>query len=173
MSTHKQRKRSTAGGLSCGGGHLSDRLGVGGGALRVCEFLQTVTLTGPCPGSVSAGFWTLQGLYPVMWQDVREAAAALLLGRFASVRVLVFLEGQQVGLLLLQLPLELLGLALLLELPPFILLSAGRIKLNQNNPDRLMWERFILTTQPLGQLRLDPDSAVAMSWDWIWPVVWK
>lgn len=108
-----------------------------------------------------------------MWQDVREAAAALLLARFASVRVLVFLEGQQVGLLLLQLPLELLGLALLLKLPPLILLSAGRIKLNQNNPDRLMWERFILTTQPLGQLRLDPHSAVAVSWDWIWPVVWK
>lgn len=65
-------------------------------------------------------------------------AAGLLLGRFATVQVLFFLEGQQIGLLLLQLPLELLGLALLLKLPPLILLSAGRIRLNQN---------FILTTR--------------------------
>lgn len=77
-----------------------------------------------------------------MLEIVREAAA-LLLGRFASVQLLGFLEGQQIGLLLLQLPLELLGLALLLQLPPLILLRAGRIKLNQNNPESLTSERFI------------------------------
>lgn len=80
---------------------------------------------------------------------VRKAAARLLLC-FATVQVLGFLEGQQIGLLLLQLPLELLGLALLLELPPLILLRAGRITLNQNSPGRLTSERFILTTQPRG-----------------------
>lgn len=84
-------------------------------------------------------------MFETVWK-----AAALLLGRFASVQVLGFLEGEQVGLLLLQLPLELLGLALLLQLPPLILLRAGRIKLNQNNPERLTSERFILTTQQLG-----------------------
>lgn len=77
-----------------------------------------------------------------MFQIVRKAAA-LLLRHFVSVRVLVFLEGEQIGLLLLQLPLELLGLALLLQLPPLILLRAGRIKLNQNNPKRWTSETFI------------------------------
>lgn len=73
-----------------------------------------------------------------MLEIVWEAAGLLLGDCFATVRVLFFLEGQQIGLLLLQLPLELLGLALLLKLPPLILLSAGRIRLNQN---------FILTTR--------------------------
>lgn len=119
--------------------------------MRFCPFLQTETLTGPCPGNVralgqfcSVRFRTLRGL-----GMVRKAAARLLLC-FATVQVLGFLEGQQIGLLLLQLPLELLGLALLLELPPLILLRAGRITLNQNSPGRLTSERFILTTQPRG-----------------------
>lgn len=124
--------------------------------MRFCGFLHAVTLIGPCPGIArtlrlirSVRFWTV--LYPVMLEFVREAAA-LLLGRFTTVLVLVFLERQQIGLLLLQLPLELLGLALLLQLPPLILLSVGRIKLNQNKPGRLTWKRFILHLQP----RLDP-----------------
>lgn len=70
-----------------------------------------------------------------MLETVREAAA-LLLGRLAGVRVGAFLEGQQVGLLLLQLPLELLGLALLLQLPPLILLRAGRIRLSQKTSQK-------------------------------------
>lgn len=85
-----------------------------------------------------------------MLETVREAAA-LLLGRFAGVWVGAFLEGQQVGLLLLQLPLELLGLALLLQLPPLILLRAGRIKLSQNKPERRTSERFVLN-DPATQL---------------------
>lgn len=88
----------------------------------------------------------MRGLNPVTVEIVWKAAAVLL-GRFASVQVLGVLEGQQIGLLLLQLPLELLGLALLLQLPPLILLRAGRIKLNQNGPERLPSERFIFTTQ--------------------------
>lgn len=128
-----------------------------------CGFLHTVTLIGPCPGIVrtlrlrrSVRFWTV--LYPVMLKFVREAAA-LLLGRFATVLVLVFLEGQQIGLLLLQLPLELLGLALLLQLPPLILLSAGRIKLNQNKPGRLMWKRITFTSAAEAGSRLDCSPA--------------
>lgn len=127
--------------------------------MRFCGFLHTVTLIGPCPGIVrtlrllrSVRFWTV--LYPVMLKFVREAAA-LLLGRFATVLVLVFLEGQQIGLLLLQLPLELLGLALLLQLPPLILLSVGRIKLNQNKPGRPTWKRVIFTPPAEAGSRLD------------------
>ncbi len=76
-------------------------------------------------------FRALRALYPVLLQ-VLWRFAALLLSCFATIQVLVLLEGQQVGLLLLQLSLELLGLALLLKFSPFILLSAGRVKLNQN-----------------------------------------
>lgn len=82
----------------------------------------------------------------------------MLLGRFATVLVLGFLEGQQIGLLLLQLPLELLGLALLLQLPPLILLSVGRIKLNQNKPGRLRWKRFMFTSPAEAGSRLDSCS---------------
>lgn len=92
-----------------------------------------------------------------MLELVREAAA-LLLGRFATVLVLVFLEGQQIGLLLLQLPLELLGLALLLQLPPLILLSVGRIKLNQSKPGRVTWKRFIFTSPAEAGSRLEGCS---------------
>lgn len=127
--------------------HLSDWLRVGGGALEVrwpgfCSFLQTVILARPCLCRVSTlqrfrsiWFWVLRGLYPVLFK-VLLGVVGLLLGYFATIQVLVLLEGQQVGLLLLQLFLELLGLALLLELPPFVLLRAGRIKLNQNHQEQ-------------------------------------
>lgn len=96
-----------------------------------------------------------------MWETVRKAAA-LLLGRFASVGVLAFLEGQQIGLLLLQLPLELLGLALLLQLPPLILLGAGRITFN---PDQ---ETAVgepgLNNSATRTSRLDPGSGVPEGW---------
>lgn len=102
-----------------------------------CRFLQAVGLTGPCFSKVSAlrlsccvRFGALRGLCPLLIEAL-WGFGALLLGCFATVQVLVLLEGQQVGLLLLQLPLELLGLALLLELPPFVLLSAGRVRLNR------------------------------------------
>lgn len=92
-------------------------------------------LTGPRLLSVSVvllfccvGFRALQGLYPVGFEVLRGFGTL-----FATIQVLVLLEGQQVGLLLLQLPLELLGLALLLKLPPFILLSTGRVKLNHSH----------------------------------------
>lgn len=80
-------------------------------------------------------FRVLWGLYPVLL-GVVWGAAALLLAWFATIQALVLLEGQQVGLLLLQLSLELLGLALLLELPPFILLSAGRVELNHKQQEK-------------------------------------
>lgn len=97
-----------------------------------------MSLTGPCLFKVSAlrlfcciQFRALRALYPVVFV-VLWGFGALWQGCFATIQVLVLLEGEQVGLLLLQLSLELLGLALLLKLPPFILLSAGRAKLNQN-----------------------------------------
>lgn len=104
-----------------------------------------MVLTGPCFCKVSAlqlsgCVWlrALRGLRDLLIEAL-WGFGALLLGCFATVQVLVLLEGQQVGLLLLQLPLELLGLALLLELPPLILLSAGRVRLNQR----------LVSTQPL------------------------
>lgn len=119
--------------------HLSDWLRVKGGLSEVSDrslgfssFLQAVAGLGLFRVRALRRFGcfrarALRGLIPVL-------LGALLLGRFATVQVLVLvlLEGQQVGLLLLQLPLELLCLPLLLKLPPFILLSAGRVKLNQS-----------------------------------------
>lgn len=77
---------------------------------------------------VCVGLGALRGaLYPVGFKVLRGVGALL-----ATIQVLGLLEGQQVGLLLLQLLLELLGLALLLQLPPLILLSTGRVRLNHS-----------------------------------------
>lgn len=151
MSTHKQKgsilRQSARRRRAAGGGHLSDSLRVGGGdggsgastlsQFGFCGFLQTAALTGPGLGNVGVGLLlgARQELYPLLL-GVLRGFGALLLGRFASVQVLVVLEGQQVGLLLLQLPLKLLGLALLLELSPFVLLSAGRVELKQKRQEK-------------------------------------
>lgn len=153
MSTHKQKgsilRQSARRRRAAGGGHLSDSLRVGGGGggggtgastlsqFDFCRFLQTAALTGPRLGNVGVGllFGAPWELYPLLL-GVLRGFGALLLGRFASVQVLVVLEGQQVGLLLLQLPLKLLGLALLLELSPFVLLSAGRVELKQKRQEK-------------------------------------
>lgn len=147
--------------------HLSDWLEGegGGGASPSSSFLQPGTLTGPRPGRVSTlGLFcgvrlrTEGGLYLAVLETVREAAA-LLPGRFAGVRVGAFLEGQQVGLLLLQLPLELLGLALLLQLPPLILLRAGRIRLSPKQSQR---DGLFLTTR-WGWVLVLPEPKVSIS----------
>lgn len=105
--------------------HLSDwlrvrDLEVSDRQLGLCRFLQTVMRTGPRLLRVCVLRWfcriqlgALLALHPlgfrVLWRF-----GALLLCSFASVHILVLLERQQIGLLLLQLPLKLLGLALLL-----------------------------------------------------------
>lgn len=110
---------------------------VSGRELGFCSFLQTVMFLTFRVGALLfcccirlGAQWG--GLHHVLVSALWGFGAARLLGCFVTIRVLVLLEGQQVGLLLLQLSLELLGLTLLLELPPFILLSAGSVKFNQN-----------------------------------------
>lgn len=132
--------------------HLSDWLRVRGRALEVsdrllgfCSFFQTAILSLIKVGALRLfgciRFRALWGIYPVLL-GVLWGFDALLLGCFVTIQVLVLLEGQQVRLLLLQLSLELLGLALLLKLPPFILLSAGR---EVENSDREMVAEVVNT----------------------------
>lgn len=111
-------------------GHLSDSLRVGGGALRLVRlrrssFLQAATLTGSRLGSV--GRRLLLRFPPLLLGVLRGFRALLLLLLPPRVQLLAVLQGQQVGLFLLQLLLELLGLPLLLQLSPFVLLSAGGV----------------------------------------------